>query len=243
MRVGISLLSGIIFLALTISATIIVYQAGIPIVQRMQSAAIIEQMKDTFSDLDDVIRRVASEGKGSRRTITLDVDPGEMFFNDSDDVVYWKYETDAFIMSPRTSQQFGNIILGSNMETSVYEANYTMISPQIQSYVLDNEYLTVYIRKLGNSSNYVSFNTSQLLVAIYQKDTGLWLNNSGFLNITIDDNATSASGNGYTQPEKIGPHQAYGSVIAYVNSSYLPYYINFTLESGTDFLDIEGSLA
>ena len=52
----------------------------------------------------------------------------------------------------------------------------------------------------------------------------------------------SKSGNGYTIPEDLGYNLPYASVGAYLNNSYNPYYVNFTLESGTDFLEIGASI-
>ena len=38
-----------------------------------------------------------------------------------------------------------------------------------------------------------------------------------------------------------GYNLPYATVSAFMNSSYLDYYINFTLQSGADFVEIEGS--
>ena len=242
MRRGITILSGIIFLALTISATVIVYEAGVPVVKRMQAAAIIERMKETFTELDRITRQVASEGLGSKRTVYLNIDTGKLIVNETEDTIIWEFDTDAFIISPRTTQQFGNIIIGSNMETSAYEGNYTLVSPEIECYIMENNHLRVYTRKLGSPTSHVSYNTSNLAVAIYQKDEGVWLNNTGFLEVLLDDSPTSGIGEGYTVLEKTGNHLPYATVTAYMNSSYAQYWINFTLESGTDFLEIGANL-
>ena len=239
-----SVLSGVMFLAITITAVAIVYQAGIPIVKKMQTSAMIEQMKTTFSELDELIRQIASEGTGSKRTVQLTVDSGEIVINESYDTIYWELETDAMLISPRTKQRFGNVIIGSNLNTDVYEANYTRVSPEIECYVMENEHLKVFIRKIGvntSESGWEDFNTSAILVAIYNKDMDEWFENAELLEITIDENADSKTGNGYTIPDESDYNLPYGTVTAYINSSYLTYYINFTLESGADFLDIEVS--
>lgn len=238
-----SLISGVMFLAITIVAVVVVYQAGIPIVKRMQTSAAIEQMKTTFVELDELIRQIAAEGTGSKRTVQLRVDPGKIIVNETQDTIYWELETDAMVISPRTKQQFGNVIVGSNLNTRVYEANYTRLG-QIECYVMENEHLMVYVRKVGvntSEDGWDDFNTSSLVVAIYNKGMDKWLENEGFLEITIDENANSKTGNGYTIPEETGYNLPYGMVAAYMNSSYLAYYINFTLGSGADFLEIEAS--
>ena len=242
MRRGITILSGIIFLALTISATVIVYEAGVPVIKRMQAAAILEKMKDTFTELDKIIRQVASEGAGSKRTVYLSIDTGKLTVNETEDTIIWEFDTDAFILSPRTSQQFGNIEIGSNMKTRAYEGNYTLSSPEIPCYIMENEHLKVYIKKIGSPGSYESYSTNQLAVAIYQKDKGVWLNNTGFLEILLDNAESSKSGTGYTALERTGNHLPYATVTAWMNSTYAQYWINFTLQSGTDFLEIGAGL-
>lgn len=237
---ALTLLSGVILLALTISASIIVYISLVPVIKKMQTAIVIQKMRDAFSELDRTIREVASQGKGSKRIFSFDVSMGKVVINGSNDVIYWEYETDTPVISPRTRQKFGNLIIGANLKTKAYEENYTFSSPEIPCFVMENEHLKVYIRKIGSPLSHESYTTSQLLVGIYQKDIGKWLNNTGFLEIYVDNNINSKSGTGYTMLEESGEHLPYANVVAFMNSSYAEYYINFTLESGMDFLQIKG---
>ncbi len=240
MRKGASLVSGILFLALTISATVVVYEAGVPVVKRLQSAAIVEQMREAFTELDRLVRQVASEGPGSRRTVHLDISEGRLVANATDDVIYWAFETDAEIISPRTSQQFGNIVIGSNLETKASEGEY-MGNP---AYILENNHLIAYFNRTGSPTSPSHFSTSQILIALYQKDTGKWLDVPGFLEISLDNKETSkfAEFGGWTELDRTGNHLPRATVSAFINSSYTSYWVNFTLESGTDFLIIGASL-
>ena len=240
MRLGVSLVSGIIFLALTISATVIVYETGVPVVKRLQSAAIVEQMRDAFTEVDRLVRQVASEGPGSRRTVYLDISEGRLVANSTEDTIYWAFETDAEIMSPRTSQKFGNIVIGSNLETNAWEGDYN----GEPAYIIENNHLRVYFNKTGSPQNPVQFSTGNIVMAIYQKDLEKWLNNPEFLEITLDDMPTSkyAEFGGWTAIDNTGNHLPKATVSAFINSTYAPYWINFTLESGTDFLIIGAGL-
>ncbi len=242
MKKCVSLVSGVIFLALTISAAFIVYQSATPVIKKMKSAAIVEQMKDTFVELNKIIKKVASEGEGSRRSVDIKIDAGKIVVDETNDVIYWEYETDTPVISPRTMQTYGDIIIGSNLNVRAYEANYTLTSPEIPAYVLENEHLKVYVRKIGSPSNYETYNTSQILLGIYQKDLDKWLNNDGFFEVSIDNEQSSKSGTGYTALEKTGNFLAYATAVAYMNSTYKTYFVNFTLESGADFLEIRGGL-
>lgn len=240
---ALSIISGVIFIAITISTIAIVYEAGMPVVKKMQASASIDKMKGVFSDLDSVIRDVASEGTGSKRTVYLKIDPGKLVVNDSEDAVYWSLETDAKVVDPRTSQTFGNVILGANLETSAYEENYTVASPQIKAYKMENEHLIVYIRKLGSGSTFEDFTTNNLLLGIYNKDLGSWFNNTNMLDVTVDSQSSSRTANGTTSLSKTGYNLPYATVATLVNSTYLKYYVNFTLESGEDFIRIDAGVA
>ncbi|MBI4181417.1 MAG: hypothetical protein HY520_00415 [Candidatus Aenigmarchaeota archaeon] len=240
MRAGFSLISGIIFLALAIAATGIVYQAGVPLIQDLQAGAAVDRMKVTLSDLDAVIREVAAEGRGSTRTVYITADPGILTVNGSTDTITWELETDAAAVSPRTSQRFGNLVVGSNLESSVTEADFNRSSPAAAAYVLENSRLAVYVKKVGSATNSSAIRTDDLVLGIYNKELGSWLDNAGFLDITIDDNEASRSGVGYTLPPATGSNLPAAVVKAYMDTTYVDYTLTFSLESGADFLTIEG---
>ena len=117
------MISAVIFLAIAISAVFIIYQAGVPIIKKMQTAAAIERMQDVMSRLDEIIMETVSEGKGSKRTFSMKIDSGDVQVNSTEDAIYWELKTDVEVISPRTSQRIGNIIVGSNLETRGYEGN------------------------------------------------------------------------------------------------------------------------
>jgi len=233
---GVTLISAVIFLAFTIAAIAIVYQAAVPVINKMQAAAAIDNMRSNFIELDSMISEVASEGKGSKRTIFIDPNPGIFYVDGGSDMIYWVYETSALIFSPRTYQSFGNLRIGSNLDMNATESTFG----SSDAFILENEHVIVYLNKTGTSSSYAGLRTTDLLLAVYQKDMQKYLNLSS-LNITIDDNPDSSEGNGYTTLLESGTYLPYATVTSYINSTYIPYYINFTLEAGTDFLEIEVS--
>jgi hypothetical protein len=236
---GISLISGVLFLAFLIAATGIVYWTSVPLMQKMQCAAVTDKMKTTFVKLDKVIQTVASEGEGSKRTIDLNLDEGDLYINADNDTIYWKHECAAQIFSPRTFQTFGNIIMGANLDTSAYEGSCSGQS----AFIIENEHLKACFRKIGSSSSYTTYNMSDVLLSIYQKDLNSTLEFGGnqYLDITLDDNETSKRGGGYTALARSGYNLPYGEVTAYMESDYgITYTIRFSLESGEDFLIIRG---
>lgn len=235
---GITIISGVIFLAITIMATMVVYQASLPVISKLQAAAYVEKSKDTFTRMDKIIKDVASEGKGSKRTISIENDAGKMVFNGTTDTIYWEYETDSLVFSPRTYQKYGNLKIGANLNVDAYEGTYNS-QPAL---ILENEYLRAYIKKIGSQSNFTTLNTSSILLAIYNKDTMQWFNNPQMLQISIDNTPESETGNGYSMLEESGYDLPYGTVTCYVNTSYISYFVNITLEAGSDFLIIEGEM-
>lgn len=234
---AVTLISAIIFIAITISVVAIVYQSGIPLIQRMQQTAALDRMKDAFSEIDNLIQRVAYEGNGSRRVFDINIETGRFAVNAAGDALLWQMNTETFIINPRTADFFGNLIVGSNLDSSAYEDVYQ----SIPAYVLENEHMRVYTRKIGSEQNHSSYNTDEIVLAIYQKDLDQWLPLES-VEISIDDDPSSESGSGYTVLERSGDFIPYGRIIAYMNSSGGEYIIKFTLESGADFMQIESEV-
>jgi hypothetical protein len=233
---GLTLVSAVIFLAFLIAATAIIYTMGIPVIEKMQCVAATEKMKSAFIELDKIVQKVASEGTGSKKPLTLTIDTGILTVDPDNDTIYWKYECPAPVISPRTSKNYGNVIVGSNLETSAYEVSCS----GSDAYVLENEHLRACLKKIGNETNSVSYNMSEVLLSILQKDINEQLPLVS-LKISIDNNETTESGTGYTKLVKSGDYLPYGEAIAYINTTYISYRVNFILESGADFLIIRGS--
>lgn len=231
---AISLISAIVFIAITLSAMALIYQAGLPILQRMQSSAALDRMTSAFTDLDEAIERVASEGNGSRRVFDLDTGEGRLSLDPGQDELAWQLDARNSVLRPRTARYLGNVVSGSNIEASLYEG----VHGPYQAYILENAHLRVYIRKVQPEQAY---STGSLLLDVYQKDLGEWLP-FDYLNVSIDSQASSESGTGRTEAERIGINLPRARVTAYMDSIYANYSVRFTLESGADFLIIEGKL-
>jgi hypothetical protein len=234
---AVTLISAIIFIAITLSVVAIVYQSGMPLIERMQQSAALDRMSDAFSDIDNLVRRVAYEGNGSRRVFDMKVDMGRFAIDAAKDLILWQMGTESLIILPRTADFFGNLIVGSNLETSAYEGDY-LGTP---AYVLENEHLRVYLKKIGSQESHENYATSDILLAVYQKDLDQWLPMDS-MELSIDDDPGSESGSGYTLLERSGDFLPYGRVNAYMNSIWGEYYINLTLESGADFIQIGAEL-
>ena len=231
---GVTLISAVILIGVTLTAIAIIYQAGIPIIKKMQSTATVERMKQVFLQLDDLIQQVASEGNGSRRTAYIKLGSGNLVFNGSENRIEWTFESDAELVSPRSYIHLGNVIFGSNLDTKAYEDQYQ----GTDVYVLENEHLKVFFRKIGSVSSLQEYNTTDILMAVYMKDIKEWVLLES-LEISLGSEE-SKTGSGYTILSSTGSDLPYATLTAYMNSSQGEYYINFTLESGADFIIVEG---
>lgn len=234
---GVTLISAIIFIAITISVVAIVYQSGLPIIEKMQQTAAIERMSEAFSDIDNLVQRVAFEGNGSRRVFDIRIDMGRFAIDTANDLIIWQMPTQNMIIVPRIADFFGNLIIGSALETSAVEGDYS----GTPAYVLENQHLRVYLRKIGSVSSHASYDTSELLIAVYHKDLEQWMPIES-MEISMDNDPDSESGSGYTVLERSGDFLPYGRVNAYMDSAWGSYCINVTLESGADFIQIESSV-
>ncbi len=233
---GITMISSVIFLAFIIVAITLVISIGIPILEKMQCAATIDKMKSSFIELDKAIQEVLSGGEGSRRVVDLNIEEGKIYVKDNDDTITWEYTCKHQVLSPRIFKTIGNVIFGTNLDTSAYED--TCLGQD--SYVIENKHLKICFRKIGSKDNYTNYNTSQILLGMYQKDLNKWLP-LDHMEITIDKNDSSATGSGYTELVREGKNLPYGEVVAYMQPNYdIDYHIRFALESDADFLIIKG---
>jgi hypothetical protein len=231
---AVTLISAIVFIAITISAMALIYQAGVPILQRMQSSAALDRMTSDFTELDEAIQRVASEGNGSRRVFDLDTGEGRLSLDTAGDEISWQLDAENSVLRPRTARYLGNVVSGSNLGASLYEG----VHGTYQAYILENGHIRAYIRKVYPEQAY---STGTLLLDVYQKDLGEWLP-FDWMNISIDGEPASEGGTGYTEAERLGMNLPRARVTAWMDSSYANYTVSFTLESGADFIIIEGDL-
>ena len=236
---GVSLISGVLFIAISLAAIALIYQGVQPGIRNIEQSAAINYMTGLFSELDNAARKVASEGEGSRRVVNARIPDGMLAVNATSDKITWKLETSANAISPRATAHAGNAMLGSQLSSSAFTANYSR-GMNVEALVMENEHLRVFLRKLGSAGGSVSIATSSIMLAIFQKDTNAWLDAPGLAVFTVDDQETSSYGSGYTYLEKEGDDLPEARAVAFVNSSYMPYTIIFTLPSGADFVEIEG---
>jgi len=231
---GLSMITEALFLAIAVTLVFVVYSMATPVINTMQVSNTFEQTKSLMLDLDKSVQDVASQGRGSRTSLYVTTGAGMLTMDQDKDMIRWELETDADIVSPRSMQRTGNLVAGSDINAMAYENSSEGV------YALENDRLLVHIKKVGSASSPQAYNTSELLVGIYNKDLGQWMPMSR-LEISIDGETESTNGTGYTELDDEGYALPFSSVTAYINTSYAQmqnYTVTFTLESGADFLTI-----
>ncbi len=226
----------VIFLAIIVTLVFLVYTMAAPVVYTMQASSVFEQTKSFMLRLDEAIQDVASQGKGSRTSLSVTMGAGELTLDEGTDTLRWTMETDSMIVSPRSMQQIGNLVAGSNLDVRAYE------NQSLGAFVLENQHLIVRLRQIGTESSHQACNSSELLMGIYSKDMNRWMDLER-LEISIDNSPDSMNGTGYTELVVTGNALPRGQVRAHMSTDYIflnNYSVTFTLESGADFLIIEG---
>jgi hypothetical protein len=233
---GLSIITEVVFLAIIISLIFLVYSIAAPMIYTMQVSSAFDQGKSMMLQLDELIQEVADQRKGGKRSIFVTLGAGTTSLDPVTDTMIWVLDTDAMIVSPRSMQQVGNLIIGSNLNSMAYEGNLS----GVDAHVLENQNIRVYIKKIGAPGSPASYETSELLLGIYNKKISKWMPMER-LEISIDNSPDSKDGTGYTEIVTPGYALPRGEVLAHIETSYdfkSNYTISFLLESGADFLTI-----
>lgn len=219
-----TIIAGVLYMGIIVSAVAITLQYAKPTLEQIRDSATIDEAQDSLQKFDKAINDVISEGKGSRRVLTLTVTNGEYKIEGDKKSVSFELETEANLVEPGYTVKQGNIEMSANAEVDAYDNG--------ANYVLENRYLRV----LFNKINGTSYNNSFVVNTIVQKRNNVSLPFAA-IPVTIDNDPTTMYGTGYTGMEP-GYGLATGSVVAHMDSPTLAYDIYYDLRSEADFLTI-----
>lgn len=225
------------YVAVAVTAISAALNVGVPAIENMQEAASIEKAQNFMQQVDNSVEEVVSEGEGSTRTVSVNFDRGETYFDNQSNSLVYALETDASVISPQTSRRNGNIILSSNADVSVSNTSVD----GTPCYMMENQYLKACIKNVGNETSQESINTSKLLVHYEFKngeDPAQQLD--GDMKIEMNNVDSTSYGTGYTRAENTGDYIGTGEVVATVTSDYgFVYDVYFRLPTGSDFLRVD----
>ncbi|MEM3374347.1 MAG: hypothetical protein QXE31_03945 [Candidatus Woesearchaeota archaeon] len=219
--------SVVIYTLVALLALILVLNTGLPLMTELKEKSTFNKIKDNMIELDKNINELSKQGEGSQISVSFDVKEGNIYFKNGG--IVWEYETTSNIMLPRTSIKIGNLLIASNsnVQTIEYQDSYVFRT------TIKNDTFEVKFKKINSPENPGFINTSQIIEYISFNDNKI----TGF-DFFINKNESSSVGIGYIDfiPKGNNTNLGKAKAIAYVNSSFGKYKLEFTLDSYADFL-------
>lgn len=190
-RSGVSpIVSVVLYTSIIVAAIGMVLQIGIPMIDRMQDTAAIENSMDVLDELDDAIQTVASEGKRAARDLTVTFDRGQYRFDDTANEIYYQLETDSPIISSHASRTIGPVRLEADTGVDVVESEVN----GVDCYMMSNDHLEVCVRKLSDGFD-PTHHPNATAFWLMDEGEGQWVNDStDNSNNGFRGGSTSASG-------------------------------------------------
>jgi len=233
-------ISAVLYVLIVVVVIVIVMEALTPVIENLKDKAVFNRVRDTFLSINQYIRDVSSEGKGSQRTIPVEIQKGRLAVEDNE--IKWSLGTESSILEPRTQVELGNLIIVSNGDVDAYETN-------ASTFVLKNSRVLFEFYKYGSLLNFTNQTNSSGTIVSFTGSTIIkrtsFLRGGNEYNVTPSysffvppDTATTAI-KGYTLLPRTGSDLGKANVIAHVNSTSYEYDLVFTLESQADYLSVE----
>lgn len=228
------LISVAILVLITTVAMAIALLVGTPVINKAKESAVFNEAVQNMKIIDNIIKEVSSEGRGSFRAVQLKITDGEYKINQKTNTIEFTDIIKTGILTPGTFVKEGNVFIsaGVNAKASKYDLNLDGVS----DLVLENEIMRVAI--LNNATAGNGINTSRALQLFNLKENGanITINDSS---VTIENRTESYYGTGFTELVRENEHLPVAEAIIHVNTSApinLTYDIIYTLRSGADFL-------
>ena len=220
-------ISAVLYVLVIAGVIAIVLKAGVPVLNKVKDNSVLTKSKDSLSGVDKYIKEVASEGPGSQRVVTVDLDGDLLIDNDE---ISLELDTKSKLVEPRSSVKQGNVIVssGATVKAKAYP----------NSFLLQNNRVIVNISRLGNSTKNVTINTSKLINYIELRENNARALGSLFSFYVGKDNS-SKKGTGYTELLREGEDLGFATVVAHVNSTSKNYDLHLTLEPEADYLIVD----
>ncbi len=228
------LVSEILILAVIVASTIIIINSAGPVLEESKKSQAVSDAKQILKTLDTVINQLSFEAPSAKRLINVDLRDGRFIFSGKDDKIKIRID-DSGLLKPSVRFEEENILFQGGGTLDVYEAD--ILGDGQQDLVLENSAVLFAIKKLGNSTDTVFVNTSNIISQIRNKI--LDINITPRSGIFINDIDTTSYGYGYTELT-LPINQQTGSIVVHMNStSNITYQAIFTLSASTDFIELE----
>lgn len=233
-------ISAVLYVLIVVVVIVIVMEALTPVIENMKDKAIYARVRDTFMSLNQYIRDVGSEGKGSQRTLPVEIQKGTLKI--ADNQIEWSLDTESSILEPRTQVELGNLIVVANGDVDAYETNET-------TFVLRNSNVLFEFYKFGSLLNFTNTTNSSGVIVNYIGSSIIkrtaFLKGATQFNITpayaffVPPDTANTIISGYTYLPRTGANLGKANVLAHINTTNYEYDIVFTLESQADYLQVD----
>ena len=230
-----AMIESVMAILVIVTSSVIVINMLKPSFDESKTYGNLNKAKETLSFLDSVIRELAVEAPGARRTVNVLSDFGAFTVDGEADSIKFFMESPVPIIDPGGSVKEGNLLIVSGTTMKAYESDIN--SDGVTDLVLENEAVLFAVRKIGSPANITSINTTSLFTLINNKRVNV--NITPITYIYMDDDLDNAVGNGFTELTEKGTNLGSASVRVYVNSSIKEYDAIFTLRSAQDFVELE----
>jgi hypothetical protein len=232
---GISpLISFALTIAIIVTSVTTVWLASRPVLAKSEDAAIIAESKNVMKVIDDAIKDVLYERKGSSRLVSITITGGSYRVNPTDDSFDFELETSDLFVEGTAQQKTGNLYVAGAREVTASQG----IAGGVDSLILENGHTLLAIRKVNATT---AINTTHLITRLRQKDLDKNVTPLAS-NFTINSLTNSANGTGFTEFVDNGTKMGRGQIRARINSdSGINYTLTFTLPSNADYFIVEVS--
>jgi hypothetical protein len=230
-------ISAVLYILIAAVAMFLILQMGVPLLNQMRDRSSYTRTKDVMVGLDKNVQDVAAEGEGSQRIIPVEVRQGEIVVDNTSQALKWTLETNSKVIEPRTSVEFGNVKIYTNIDVDAFEAKCTGSTDDC--YILENSRIRAEFKKVESTTPPTSTDTSELIQSITFKTSGAQNTIKGIFTFTIGTKSTD--GLGYTEMVPAGNNTNIdkASVLLHMTEpkdGSDPYTLILTLESESDFL-------
>ena len=203
--------------------------------EREESYQSLNRAKEIMSIVDTIIREMGYEAPGAKRVLLLEIEEGVFTISGKDNTFRYRIDTPAQIYEPGTVLEEGNIKIIAGTGVDAYEDD--VDNNGTDDLVLENNAVLFAMKKLGNSSNNVFINTTEIVVLIKNKKFDVAVTPRTKLEIERQDN--SSYGYGYTELISPGYHLSEGGIRLVMNSiAGINYDAIFTLGAEQDFVEV-----
>lgn len=224
-------ISAVLYILIAAVAMFLILQMGIPLLNQMRDRSSYTGARDMMVSIDKNVQEVSAEGEGSQRIIPVDIRQGAMIVDNTSQALKWQIQTQSKVIEPRTSVQFGNLKVYTNIDVNTDEQPCSDNSGEM-CYILENSRIRAEILKKGNITDKQDIKTSDLIRSITYKGATPTILQGNF---DFAVSGKNPEGIAYTEMKPAGTNKNIdrASVTLHMTDQYD---LILTLESESDFL-------